>query len=106
MIPNTVQTIGNYAFFSCSKLNEIVLLAATAPSVQSQTFQFVKQNGVLRVPTGATGYDMWMSVENCYLGHTTRPSKKLPGSNYHGYGLKQKKPRKCGAFLLTYSTNI
>lgn len=38
--------------------------------------------------------------------YTTGPSKKLPGSNYHGYGLKQKKPRKCGAFLLTYSNNI
>jgi hypothetical protein len=43
-------------------------LATTAPTIGSSTFYKVKTNGTLTVPTGSTGYDVWMGTGNYYLG--------------------------------------
>ena len=67
-IPNSVTSIGSYAFSSCSNLTSVTSLATTAPTIQSSTFQNVKANGTLTVPSGSSGYDMWMQNANYYLG--------------------------------------
>jgi hypothetical protein len=43
-------------------------LAATAPTIQSDTFRNLKTNGTLTVPNGSSGYDVWMGTGNYYLG--------------------------------------
>lgn len=67
-IGNGVTTIGGMAFDSCTNLTSITSLATTAPTIQSSTFGNVKTGGTLYVPTGSTGYDVWMSTGNYYLG--------------------------------------
>ena len=67
-IGNGVTTISSYAFNGCSSLTSIISLATTAPTIYSNTFQDVKTGGTLTVPTGATGYDVWMGTGNYYLG--------------------------------------
>ena len=67
-IPNSVTSIGSSAFNSCSGLTSITSLATTAPNITSSTFQKVKTNGTLYVPSGSTGYDVWMQNANHYLG--------------------------------------
>ena len=67
-IGNSVTSIGNDAFYLCSSLTNITSLATTAPTIQSQTFQYVKRGGTLTVPSGSTGYDVWMGTGNYYLG--------------------------------------
>jgi hypothetical protein len=42
--------------------------AITAPTIQSNTFQYVKTGGTLTVPQGSTGYDVWMGTGDYYLG--------------------------------------
>lgn len=61
--------MGTYAFASCTSLTSIVCNATTAPTIYSGTFQDVKTGGTLRVPSGSTGYDAWMSSYNYYLGY-------------------------------------
>ena len=58
----------NKAFNNCSSLTSVTSLATTAPTIQSNTFQNVKTNGTLTVPSGATGYDVWMGTGDYYLG--------------------------------------
>ncbi len=67
-IGDSVTSIGNQAFYYCSKLESITSLATTAPTIQSNTFLNVKTNGTLTVPSGSTGYDVWMGTGNYYLG--------------------------------------
>ena len=67
-IGNSVTTIGGYAFSGCSGLTNITSLATTAPTIQSNTFNNVKTGGTLTVPSGSTGYDVWMGTGNYYLG--------------------------------------
>ena len=67
-IPNNVRSIGNQAFVGCGKLTTITSLATTAPTIQNDTFQDVKTNGTLTVPSGSTGYDVWMGTGDYYLG--------------------------------------
>ena len=67
-IPNSVTTIGNYTFSGCSGITSITSMATTAPTIQSSTFYNVKTGGTLNVPTGSTGYDVWMGTGNYYLG--------------------------------------
>ena len=67
-IPNSVTSIGENAFNFCDGLTNITLLATTAPTIQSNTFQNIKRNGTLTVPTGSSGYDVWMQNANYYLG--------------------------------------
>lgn len=55
-------------FKNCSGLTSIVSNATTAPTIQSNTFQYVKTGGTLTVPIGSSGYDVWMGTGNYYLG--------------------------------------
>ena len=67
-IPNSVTDIENWVFRNCNNLNSIVCNATTAPTIRTTTFQDVKTNGTLYVPTGSTGYNTWMGTGNYYLG--------------------------------------
>ena len=67
-IGNSVTSIGNSAFYDCTSLTNITSLATTAPTIQNQTFNNVKTNGTLTVPSGSTGYDVWMGTGEYYLG--------------------------------------
>jgi len=61
-------TFMNSAFNGCTSLSSITSLATTAPTITSYTFQNVKTNGTLYVPSGSSGYDVWMKNANYYLG--------------------------------------
>jgi len=63
-----VITIGNAVFGGCTSLTSITSLATTAPSITNTTFQNIKTDGTLTVPSGSTGYDVWMGTEDDYLG--------------------------------------
>ena len=67
-IGNGVTSIGNQAFSYCTRLTSIASNAMTAPTIQSDTFQSIKTSGTLTVPSGSTGYDVWMGTSNYYLG--------------------------------------
>ena len=67
-IPNSVTTIGITAFGSCSSLTSITSMAATAPTIHNTAFFNIKARGTLTVPSGSTGYDVWMGTGNYYLG--------------------------------------
>ena len=67
-IPDSVTSIGSNAFNNCSGLTSITSLAATAPTISNSTFHVVKTGGTLTVPSGSTGYDVWMGTGNYYLG--------------------------------------
>jgi len=67
-IGSGVTSIGNYAFENCSSLTSIVSNAKTAPIIGSNAFQNIKTNGILTVPSGSNGYDVWMGTDNYYLG--------------------------------------
>ena len=66
-IGTSITSIGNYAFSNCSGLTSITSLAITAPTITASTFQDIKTNGTLHVPTGSN-YSTWMSTSNYYLG--------------------------------------
>ena len=67
-IGSGVTSIGSSVFYNCSKLTSITSLATTAPTIKNNTFQNVKAGGTLTVPSGSTGYDVWMGTGNYYLG--------------------------------------
>ena len=67
-IGNSVTSIGSNAFYNCSSLTSITSLAMTAPTIKSSTFQNIKTNGTLTVPSGSSDYDVWMGTSNYYLG--------------------------------------
>ena len=67
-IGNSITSIIPGAFSGCTNLNEITCLATTAPSIQNGTFVNVKENGVLKVPTGSD-YSSWMITDPVYLGY-------------------------------------
>ena len=68
VIPNSVTRIDSGAFYNCDNLTSIVCNATTAPTIQNTTFQNVHTGGTLKVPSGSTGYDVWMGTGNYYLG--------------------------------------
>ena len=67
-IGSGVTSIDNNAFDSCTSLTSVTSLATTAPTITNYTFQRVKSNGTLTVPSGSSGYDVWMGTSNYYLG--------------------------------------
>lgn len=67
-IGSGVTNIGDGAFYNCSDLTNITSLATTAPTIQFSTFGNVKTNGTLYVPSGSSGYDVWMQNADHYLG--------------------------------------
>ena len=67
-IGNGVTSIGQQSFRNCSGLTSITCSAMSAPTISNDTFQSVKTGGTLYVPTGSTGYDVWMGNSNYYLG--------------------------------------
>ena len=68
IIGNSVTEIRGSAFKDCTGLTSIISLATTAPTIESDTFQLIKTEGTLTVPSGSTGYDVWMGTGNYYLG--------------------------------------
>ena len=86
-IPEGVTIIGNYAFSACWAVQHFIIgsgvttigksifgnsdnvvsaitsYATTAPVID-QTFDGFQNNGVLNVPSGSTGYDVWMNANN------------------------------------------
>ena len=67
-IPNNLTSIGGAAFYNCSSLKTITSLAMSAPTITNSTFQGLPTGGTLYVPSGATGYDVWMGTGDYYLG--------------------------------------
>jgi len=67
-IGSGVTSISSEIFGSCRSLTSIVSNAITAPTIQSNTFQNIKTGGTLTVPSGSSGYDVWMGTGNYYLG--------------------------------------
>lgn len=67
-IPDSVTSISSVAFAHCSSLTSITSLAVIAPTIERSTFREVKTGGTLRVPSGSTGYDVWMGTGDYYLG--------------------------------------
>lgn len=67
-IPSNITSIGGRAFENCSSLVSITSLNTTAPSTVAHTFVDIMTNGTLYVPSGSTGYDVWMQETNNYLG--------------------------------------
>ena len=67
-IPIGVTSIGGSAFTFCSSLASITSLATTAPAIESSTFQYITSDGTLTVPSGSSGYDVWMGTGDYYLG--------------------------------------
>jgi len=41
----------------------------TAPTITNNTFVNVKTGGILTVPAGSTGYDVWVGTDDWYLGY-------------------------------------
>lgn len=67
-IGSGVTYMGSTVFSNCTSLETITSLATTAPTIIGNTFQNIKTNGTLTVPSGSTGYDVWMDTGNYYLG--------------------------------------
>ena len=65
-VGSNVTSIGDSAFKNCSSLGIIKCLAMIAPTIESNTFQYIKSSGTLTVPSGSTGYDTWLG----YLGNS------------------------------------
>ncbi len=66
-IGNNVTRIRPYAFYGCNALSSITVTATAAPSIDSNTFQNIKENGTLYYPVGSD-YSSWLSSNNYYLG--------------------------------------
>ena len=62
-IPSGVTNIIDGAFYNCTSLSEITSNAMTAPTLPTsgQPVFSVASNGTLKVPTGSTGYDTWLT---------------------------------------------
>lgn len=90
IIPNSVKYIQSYAFqesgltsitlgsgltyigmraFERCPLTTITSYALTAPTLNESVFVLVSSNGTLYYPSGATGYNVWLSNEYGYLGY-------------------------------------
>ena len=68
-IPSGVTSIGDKIFWNCTSLTSIICNAVTAPTISNYTFYCIKTGGTLTVPSGSSGYDVWMQNANYYLGY-------------------------------------
>lgn len=68
VIPSSVLSIGQGVFRGCKGMRSIVCNSKVAPSVTKSTFQSIRKSGVLYVPKGSSGYDVWMDDGDNYLG--------------------------------------
>lgn len=68
IIGSGVTSLGNTVFYNCDNATNITSLATTAPTITNNTFQLIKTGGTLYVPSGSTGYDVWMGTGDYYLG--------------------------------------
>ena len=59
-IPSGVTSIGGSCFYQCPKLLVITSRAIAAPSITTNPFPQLSNNGTLYVPKGSSGYDVWM----------------------------------------------
>ena len=60
-IGSGVISIDTYVFRNCNSLETITCFRSTAPTITYNTFDRIKANGILYVPTGSTGYNNWMT---------------------------------------------
>lgn len=67
VIPAGVTSISYGSFKDNVNLDTIISLPTSTPTIQNTTFQNIKENGTLYVPTGSS-YSTWMSENNYYLG--------------------------------------
>lgn len=68
-MPSSVTDLGYSAFENCSSLESITSLALTAPYyIESDTFEGTTSYGFIYIPSGSTGYDVWMGTDDYYLG--------------------------------------
>ena len=59
MIPESVTTIGDYAFDNCAKLYEFICKPIDAPRIGGSSYDGISSWCKLYVPKGSTGYDAW-----------------------------------------------
>lgn len=58
-IPSSVTMIDAYAFRFCNNLKNITMYPKTAPDIDPSAFDYMPDNVVLYVYTGAAGYDIF-----------------------------------------------
>ena len=76
-IGNSVTSIGIWVFGDCSVLNSIKCLAPTAPSISFRTFgNLVIKGGILYYPSGSD-YSSWMKKDYYYLGYYNWNSREI-----------------------------
>lgn len=60
-LPSTITLIKDVGFCYCTNLTAITSLAMTAPTLETEVFIQINENGKLYIPSGASGYDAWLS---------------------------------------------
>ena len=64
-IPESVTSI-DIEVFADSNIERIICKGMTAPTIENTTFDDIKPNGTLIVPSGSSGYDVWMDTLGSY----------------------------------------
>ena len=68
VIPNSVTSIGNYAFYNCTNLNSVVSFAETPPTLGNYVFYNVNKSIPVYVPCGSSeayqGTNSWNEFTN------------------------------------------
>lgn len=63
-----VTEIGKWVFYDCTSLTSITCEATFMPSINTDTFEHIKENGTLYYPEGSN-YSTWLSDDMYYLGY-------------------------------------
>ena len=61
-LSSALTTVGINMFYGCTSLDTIVCRATTAPTLGNNVFRNVAESGNLYIPSGATGYDVWLAA--------------------------------------------